>query len=50
MKRMHGLDVPQTLEEVCDPQRLALVVHDGQSGILFTDAASFGGALNRKTG
>jgi hypothetical protein len=23
MKRMHGLDIPQTLEEIRDPQRLA---------------------------
>jgi nicotinamidase-related amidase len=34
MKRMHGLDIPQTLEEICDPQRLALVVYDMQIGIL----------------
>jgi len=34
MKRIHGLDIPQTLEELCDPQRLALVVYDMQIGIL----------------
>jgi biuret amidohydrolase len=34
MKRVHGLDIPQTLEEICDPQRLALVVYDMQVGIL----------------
>jgi nicotinamidase-related amidase len=34
MKRVHGLDIPQTLEEVCDPGRLALVVYDMQIGIL----------------
>jgi len=34
MKNIHGLDLPQTLEEVCDPQRLALVVYDMQIGIL----------------
>jgi nicotinamidase-related amidase len=34
MKRVHGLDVPQTLEEICDPQHLALVVYDMQVGIL----------------
>ena len=34
MKRIHGLDIPQTLEEICDPQRLALVVYDMQVGIL----------------
>lgn len=34
MKRIHGLDIPQTLEDVCDPQRMALVVYDMQIGIL----------------
>jgi hypothetical protein len=34
MKRVQGLDIPQTLEEVCDPQRMALVVCDMQIGIL----------------
>ena len=34
MKRIAGLDIPQTLEEACDPQRLALVVYDMQVGIL----------------
>jgi hypothetical protein len=26
--RAFGLDIPQTLEDVCDPTRLALVVYD----------------------
>jgi biuret amidohydrolase len=34
MKRVHGLDIPQTLEDICDPNRLALVVYDMQIGIL----------------
>jgi biuret amidohydrolase len=34
MKHVQGLDIPQTLEEVCDPQRLALIVYDMQIGIL----------------
>jgi nicotinamidase-related amidase len=34
MKRVRGLDIPQSLEEICDPQRLALVVYDMQIGIL----------------
>jgi biuret amidohydrolase len=29
-----GLDIPLTLEEVCDPRRLALIVHDMQVGIV----------------
>jgi nicotinamidase-related amidase len=34
MKRAHGLNIPRTLEEVCDPQRVALLVYDMQVGIL----------------
>lgn len=34
MQHAHGLDIPQTLEDVCDPQRLALVVYDMQVGVL----------------
>jgi biuret amidohydrolase len=34
MEHRHGLAVPRTLEEVCDPARLALVVYDMQVGIL----------------
>jgi len=34
MEHLHGLSVPRTLEEACDPTRLALVVYDMQAGIL----------------
>ena len=34
MKRIAGLDIPQSLEDACDPKRLALVVYDMQIGIL----------------
>jgi nicotinamidase-related amidase len=34
MQRAYGLEIPQTLEEVCDPRRMALVVYDMQVGIL----------------
>jgi nicotinamidase-related amidase len=34
MDELHGLAVPRTLEEACDPRRLALVVYDMQVGIL----------------
>jgi biuret amidohydrolase len=34
MKDIFGLRIPQTLEEVCDPQRTALLVYDMQVGIL----------------
>lgn len=34
MQKAYGLDIPQSLEEVCDPRRLALIVYDMQVGIL----------------
>jgi nicotinamidase-related amidase len=34
MKSASGINIPQTLEEVCDPQRVALLVYDMQVGIL----------------
>jgi nicotinamidase-related amidase len=34
MRHAFGLEIPQTLEEVCDPRRLALIVYDMQAGIL----------------
>lgn len=34
MERAFGLDIPQTLADVCDPRRLALVVYDMQVGIV----------------
>jgi biuret amidohydrolase len=30
----YGLDIPRTLEEICDPKRMALLVYDMQVGIL----------------
>jgi len=34
MKETHGLLIPETVEEVCDTQRVALLVYDMQVGIL----------------
>ncbi len=34
MDRLNGLDVPQSLGDVCRPERLALLVYDMQVGIL----------------
>jgi nicotinamidase-related amidase len=34
MERGYGLEIPTSLEEVCDPRRLALVVYDMQVGVL----------------
>jgi biuret amidohydrolase len=33
MKHIYGLDIPTTLDDVCDPQRMALLVYDMQMGI-----------------
>ena len=34
MQHLFGLDVPQTLEEACDPRSTALLVYDMQVGVL----------------
>src|ERR1700723_1753616 len=34
MQRAFGLDIPQKLEDICDPTRLALIVYDMQVGIV----------------
>jgi biuret amidohydrolase len=34
MQRAFGLDIPQTLEDVCDPASMALIVYDMQVGIV----------------
>ncbi len=43
MQRAYGLEIPQTLEEVCDPRRMALLVYDMQVGIVrhIPDAKAF---------
>lgn len=33
MKRINGLKIPESLEEICDPHRMALLVYDMQAGI-----------------
>jgi biuret amidohydrolase len=34
MQQAFGLDIPQTLDDVCNPRRMALVVYDMQVGIV----------------
>ena len=34
MQQAFELDIPQTLEDICDPRRLALIVYDMQIGIV----------------
>ena len=33
MKQIFGIDIPRTLEDVCQPRHLALLVYDMQAGI-----------------
>ena len=33
MKQAFGIDIPHTLEDVCNPRRLALLIYDMQVGI-----------------
>jgi biuret amidohydrolase len=46
MKSAYGLSIPRILEEVCDPQRVALLVYDMQIGIL--SQIKNGGAVTRQ--
>ena len=34
MRRRSGLDIPNTLEDACDPAMMALIVYDMQAGVL----------------
>jgi hypothetical protein len=34
MQRAYGLEIPESLAEVCDPRRAALLVYDMQVGIV----------------
>jgi biuret amidohydrolase len=34
MRSAYSIEIPQTLEEICDPNRIALLVYDMQVGIL----------------
>ncbi len=34
MERAFGLEIPQSVEDACDPRRVALIVYDMQVGIL----------------
>lgn len=39
MKHIHGLNIPASLDDVCDPQHMALLVYDMQVGIVSQVAA-----------
>ena len=49
MERAFGLTIPQTLDEACDPARMALLVYDMQVGVLtqIPDAGAVTGAVVR---
>jgi len=34
MRGRLGLDIPETLEDVCDPATMAVIVYDMQAGVL----------------
>jgi isochorismate hydrolase len=34
VRHAFGLDIPQTLEDACDPTRMALIIYDMQVGIV----------------
>jgi len=34
MRRRSGLEIPETLEDACDPATMALLVYDMQAGVL----------------
>ncbi|MEV6430155.1 cysteine hydrolase [Nocardia sp. NPDC051463] len=34
MRHAFGLDIPQTLDDACDPRRMALIIYDMQVGIV----------------
>jgi nicotinamidase-related amidase len=34
MQHAYGFDIPESLEDVCNPQRMALLVYDMQAGII----------------
>ena len=34
MQRAYGLEIPQNLEEICQPERMAILVYDMQVGIM----------------
>jgi hypothetical protein len=34
MRRRLGLDIPETLEDACDPATMAVIVYDMQAGVL----------------
>ena len=48
MEHAFGLEIPRTLEEVCRPDRLALLVYDMQAGIVVQ--LPEGGEITRRVG
>ena len=34
MQEIHGLQVPQALDDICQPKHMALIVYDMQVGIV----------------
>ena len=34
VRRIHGLEIPQSLDDICHPEKMALIIYDMQLGIL----------------
>jgi nicotinamidase-related amidase len=49
MRRRFGLDIPQTIQDACDPATMALIVYDMQVGVLgqLPDGAETAGRVAR---
>lgn len=47
MRRRSGLQIPETIEDTCDPATMALVVYDMQGGVLRQLPDSGAGAVER---
>src|SRR6516162_7814094 len=47
MRQGFGLDIPKTLEDACDPAKMALIVYDMQAGVLRQLPDGGAGAVER---
>jgi nicotinamidase-related amidase len=47
MRRRSGLNIPETLEDICDPATMALIVYDMQAGVLQQLPDGGSGAVQR---
>ena len=48
MERAYGLEIPQSIEEVCHPAKMALLVYDLQIGIMSQLSPEKGNRIKKK--